>query len=68
VILSTLKALRIRMDLKADKFDDPEPRANSIMLTDTTPASKRFITSVKKLRPYARILRVRSMTKMMVKD
>lgn len=66
VILSTLKALNILIDLKADNFELVLPIASSIMLTATTAVSNRFITSEKNPSPYARTLSDKSATKIIV--
>ncbi len=60
VILKTLKALKIRTALKADKFEPPDPNDNSTILIQTTKESKIFIMSPKKSNPKANILMKRS--------
>ena len=51
VILKTLKALKIRTDLNADKLPFPDPVANYTRLIQTTKASNKFIVSVKSSKP-----------------
>lgn len=67
VILRTLKALRILIALKADKFAAEDPNDISTTLMPTTNVSKRFIISPKKDTPYAKTLSTKSTAKINVK-
>lgn len=67
VNLKTLNALRILIDLRAEKLAPTVPMEASTMLMLTMKVSKMFMISVKKPKPYAMIFRQRSITKTMVK-
>lgn len=67
VILKTLKALKILMDLREVRLAAPVPMESSTMLTLTTKESKTFIISAKNITPKAKTLSTRSIVNTIVK-